>query len=231
MRTTSLPAILAIMSALVIGCGHTNRLSEYPINGKKALFRHYVDPSAPTSWVIVESPTSNTIVDIIAGIGSAIASDQARRKLDAAVNGDSVASFLAQGITLATTEYLGIRPVASLADDPDLIIETELDEYKFISASTGLGVHTRGRSRITDRRSGVIVWEDSEGRYVSLTHTFLAPLGGRVISSGASIFNAVQFFAMSEEEIRSVIGNACVATGREIGDVLREDVSDAVTGK
>lgn len=215
----------------LVGCGHTNRLAEYPVNGRKALYRQYVAPEAPSSWVIVESPTENTVVNIIAGLGSAIASDQARRKLDRAVNGDSVAKYLAQGIYMATTEYLSIRPVQSIDDDPDLIIETEVKEYKIVSASTGLGIYTRGESRIIDRRTGVIVWENSESHLYPLSNTLLAPIGGRAISSGASIFNAVQFFAMSEEDIRSVVGNACVATGREIGDVLREDVSDAVTGK
>ncbi len=231
MKPLHLIALLVAVSVVAAGCGHTNRLAEYPINGKKALYRHYVSPGAPGSWVIVESPTSNTIVDVIAGIGSVIASDQARRKLNQAINGDSIAYYLGRGIFMATTEYLSIRPVESISDDPDLIIETEVKEYKFISSSTGLGVYTRGVSRITDRRTGVIVWENSEGHYVSLTSTFLAPLGGRIISSGASIFNAIEFFSMSEEEIRTVIGNACMETGREIGDALREDVSDAVAGR
>lgn len=222
---------LPLFALILVGCGHTNRLVEYPVNGKKALYREYVDPDSPDSWVIVESPSENTAVSIIAGLGSIIASDQARRKLDRAVSGDSVAKYLGEGIFQATTEYLSIRPVQSIDDDPDLIIETEVKEYKIISTSTGLAVYSRGESRIIDRRTGVTVWENSEGHAVSLSNTFLAPLGGRAISSGASIFNAVQFFAMSEEDIRNVVGNACVATGREIGDVLREDVSDAVTGR
>ncbi|MEP7218348.1 MAG: hypothetical protein ABI876_05505 [Bacteroidota bacterium] len=215
------------LAALMAACGHTNNLAKFPVAGKKALFRVYAVSDAASSISVVESPVKNTIVDIIAAVGSVIVSDQSKHKLEHAVNGDSIAHSVSLGTQNSTSDYLSLRPVAGMQDNPDIIVETEITEYKLISASVGLALYVRGKSRMIDRATGQIVWEDSENKTVQLSETYLAAFAPRAISSGASIFNAVRLLTLSEEEIRTVVDNAAMEVGREIGETLREDVASS----
>jgi len=103
--------LLSIISVVAIaGCGHTNKLAKHNVGGKTAIYRTYTTASAG-SYAYVESPTkSNTVVDILAAIGSGIASDQGRKKLQKAINGDSIAQAVGRGISEATVDYLRLQP-------------------------------------------------------------------------------------------------------------------------
>ncbi len=220
-------ALALIPFALLAGaCGHTNKLARYDVMGKSALFRSSSTSDAASGISLIESPSKNTVTEVIAAVGSVIVGDQARRKLERAINGDSIAHAISQGIRTSTADYLNMRPVESIANDPDFIVETELTECRIVSSSAGIALRVEGNSRVVDRRSGGIVWEDSESHTIPLSHTYLAAFGPKVVSSGMSIFNAVQLLNLSEEDIRSVVENASLDAGREIGETLREDVAD-----
>lgn len=226
MRIQAFLALSIIGAAAIAGCGHTNKLAKYNINGKTAIYRTYTTASAG-SYAYVESPTkNNTVVDILTAIGSGIASDQGRKKLQKAVNGDSIAQAVGRGISEATVDYLRLQPVASIADNPEVIVETELTQFNIVSGSYGVAIYVRGKSRVIERRTGIIVWEDSESHTIPLSETWLAGLGPQVVRSGASIFNAVQLLSLSEEEIRTVVNSGAVVAGREIGETLRDDISE-----
>jgi hypothetical protein len=225
MKSQQLLYLLATL-LLATGCAHTNKLAEYPIAGKTAVYRTSVSADASGSWLEVDSPSDNTAANVVAAIGSVILTDQARKKLDRAVSRDSIAHYLSGGVRSATYDYLALREVASTADNPDLIIETQVTDFKVVSSSLGLHIRASGKTRIIVRATGMIVWENDESHTVPLSATYLAPLGGRVVRSGASIFNAVQFFNLSEEEIREVVNRAAEDAGSEIGETLREDVAD-----
>lgn len=214
------------LAILAGACGHTNKLAQYDVTGKTALFRSSAASDAASSISLIESPSKNTVTEVIAAVGSVIVGDQARRKLERAINGDSIAHAISQGIRNSTADYLNMRPVEGIANDPDFIVETELTECRIISSSAGIALRVQGNSRVLDRRSGGIVWEDSESHTIPLSQTYLAAFGPKVVSSGMSIFNAVQLLNLSEEEIRSVVENASMDAGREIGETLREDVAD-----
>lgn len=227
MITRALLAVAIIPLALLAGaCGHTNKLAQYNIAGKTALFRSIAASDAASGIAAVQNPTRNETGDIIAAIGSVLVSDQARRKLEKAFNGDSVAHDISLGIRNATADYLSIRPVESMADNPDLIIETKLNKCRLVSSSFGITLHVEGESQVIDRKTGVVVWDDSETHTIPLSETYLAVIAPKPISSGASIFNAVRLMTLSEEELRCVASNAGRDAGMEIGEVLREDVAD-----
>jgi hypothetical protein len=219
--------LLLPLAGLLAACGHTNNLAKFPVAGKKALFRVHAVPDAASSISVVESPVKNTVVDLIAAVGSVVISGQARHKLEHAVNGDSIAQSVSLGTQNATSDYLSLRAVAGMQDDPDIIVETEITEYKLLSASAGLALYVSGKSRMIDHATGQIVWEDSENRTVQLSEAYLAAFAPRAIASGASIFNAVQLLTLSEEEIRTVVDNAAMEVGREIGETLRGDVASS----
>lgn len=213
-------------AALLIGCGHTNNLAKYDVAGKTALFRTYSSTSG-SSLAVVESPDHESVVaDIAAAIGSGIMTDQARRKLRNAVQPDSIMAAVSKGMIDAATDYLALRPVKEIADDPDLIVETELKEFKLVSSTAGIHAHVRAKSRIIDRRTGGLVWDNTESHNIALSNTIPGVFGPDVVRSGVGVFNAVQLLNLSEDEIRAVINGAALVAGREIGETLREDVAE-----
>lgn len=218
---------LALAAAtLITGCGHTNNLAKYNIAGKTALFRVYSSTTG-SSVAVVESPDNSSIIaDIATAIGSGILSDQAQRKLQSAVIPDSITASVAKGMWAAATDYLGLRPVNSIADDPDLIIETELTDFKLVSGSAGIVARVRATSRIIDRRTGGLVWDNAESHNIALSNSLPGLLGPDVVRTGVGVFNAIQLLNLSEDEIRRVINGAAEIAGREIGETLREDVAD-----
>jgi len=218
--------LLLPIVALLGACGHTNNLARFKIAGKTAYYRAVASGDASSSASYIHSPARNTATDILAAIGSAVASAEGRRKLERAINGDSLAHDVSLGIRQATADYLSLRPAESMAEDPDLIIETELTDYTLRSGASGLVVRVTGMSRIIDRRSGEIVWENSETQSIPLSETYLAGIAPQPAASGASIFNAVRLLSLSEEEMRKVMKGAAVDAGREIGETLREDIAD-----
>lgn len=225
MQRFRLPLLLSLAVLALAGCGHTNKLAQYPIAGKRALYRTTISGSG-SSWVSVQSPVKGTTGAVIAAVGSIIIGDQARRKLDKAANPDSIALAISGGIKNASADYLSLHPVSSLDENPELIVETDVKHYDIVSNSAGLAVSVEGNSRIIDRGTGIVVWENNETHVVPLSETWLAPLGGRIGSSAAGIFNAAKLFALSEEELREVLTRAGRIAGEDIGETLREDVAE-----
>jgi hypothetical protein len=225
-------SFLLLAAVLVAGgCGHTNNLAKYNLAGSTALYRAYTSGSAHTYAGIQNPASKNVISGIIAAIGSGIVSEEGRKKLERAVVADTIAGAVARGMQQATTDYLSLRPVASVADDPEYLIETELTEYTLVSLSEGLFMRVKGKSRVIHRKTGAIVWENSESHTVPLSETYLAGLAPAPIASGVSIFNAVRLLTLTEQEIATVVNQAATQAGREIGETLREDVAGLHGGK
>lgn len=209
---------------LGIGCGHTNNLARYKIGGRTAYFRTLVTGSAGSS-ISVDNPSDHWAGDIAAIVGSIVLSDQASDKLARAINADSIALALGQGVEQSTIDYFDLHPVASLGDGPEYLVETELTEYRLISTAEGISAQVCGTSRIVHRASGAIVWEDSENRTVPLTVT--TPSGdGTEARSASSATNATLLLSLEENELRRIINDAALTVGREIGDTLRDDLAE-----
>ena len=213
------------ISTLLISCGHTNNLEKYTIAGKTALFRSWSSTSG-SSTTAVNSPDNQSIIaDIATIVGSGVMSDQAQKKLRRAIDIDSIAGAVAEGMWQSTNDYLSIREVNSIGDDPDFIVETELREFKLISNTSGTQAQVCARSRIIDRRTGGTVWDNSENHTVNISSTFPAVFGPDAVQTGAGVFNAVQLLNMDEDEIRKVLNETARQVGHEIGETLRKDVA------
>ncbi len=216
---------LLALALLAVGCGHTNNLAKYNnVRGAKAYYRTFVSASAE-SHAHIDGMGDNFFAAVAAAIGSAGAADEAAKKLQRAVNGDTIALAVSHGIRDAAGDFLMITPVSSMSENPDLVIETELTEYKLVSSASGIHVHVKGNSRVIDQKSGGLVWEDSEDRSVPITSTWPAAIAPAPVAAGASIANAVQLMNLSEDQIREVISAAATRAGREIGETFREDVA------
>jgi hypothetical protein len=224
-KSFSLPLLPVL--ALLAACSHTNNLAKFNTRGKSAIFRAHASPSAASSLTVVESPVKNsTVGDIAAAVGSMIIGEKGRKKLEHAIDGNAIAQSISLGTRRTVEDYLGITPVDSMSASPDIIIETEVTSYRLVSSSIGLAVNVSGTSRLIDRRTGKLIWENDENHTVPLSETYLAAATPRPVSAGVSIFNAVRLLDLSEEEIREVVGKAAIEAGREIGESLREDYSE-----
>lgn len=219
---TLLTTVLA--AAVVAACGHTNNLSRYDVVNKTALVKSFSSARGESS-TSVASPSAGVVADFVAIIGSGVLSDQARRKLESAIVPDSIAAAVAEGMWNSATTYLNMKRVQSLEDSPDFVVETELTEFNLNSSSTGLSALVCAKSRMIDRRTGGIVWENSKRHTVNLSNTTLAAIAPDPIRTGVGIFNATKLLTMSEEEIREVVHSAAARVGTTIGDVLRKDIA------
>jgi hypothetical protein len=223
---------LLLLAALVAGgCSHTNNLAKYSFSNSKILFRARTSGTA-SSFAGINNPVKdNAITGIIAAIGSGIVSDEGRRKLEKAIDRDTIANAIANGMQRAVTDYLNVQPVNSIADEPEFLVETDLTDYTIVSLSEGLFVKAKGKSRMIHRATGAVVWENSESHTIPLSQTYLAGLAPAPVSSGVSIYNAVQLLNLSQEELRTVFSHAATEVGEEIGETLREDIADIRAGK
>ncbi|MBS1911971.1 MAG: hypothetical protein JST22_08305 [Bacteroidetes bacterium] len=222
----SLSPLACLAALLLAACGHTNNLAKYNISGKSAIYRTTMAADAASALTIIEPPNDNTAIGIATTIGSVIVGSEAQKKLERALNPDSLAQSVGLGMRQATSDYLNIRAVNDWTENPDLIIETTLTDCKLLSSSIGLAIKVRGDSRVIERGTGRLIWENSESHVVPLSETYLAGLAPRPVASGASIFNAIQLLNLSSEEIRKVVNSAATEAGREIGETLRQDVAD-----
>jgi hypothetical protein len=226
-RFYSLPLVPVLAAFFFVACGHTNNLARYDVVGKTAIYRSYAGEGAASSIVVIESPSeSSTIADVAAAVGSVIAGAEGRRKLQDAIDVEAIAASVARGIQQSTEDYLRMRAVGSMAEDPDFIIETNVERYEIVSTTLGMCARVSGESRMIDRKTGGIVWENSESHTIPLSETWVALAGPQAVRSGVGIFNAVTLLGLSAEELRKVINEGAAGAGREIGEELRDDVAD-----
>ncbi len=222
-----LTSAFTLLAALaVVGCGHTNNLARYDIAGKTAMVRSFTSTRGSGEAHVANPDKDNPITGIATIIGSGIIGDQAQRKLQSAIDADSIAAAVAEGTWESASMYLGLHRVQGVDDNPDFIIETELREFKLRSSEAGLSADVCARSRVIDRHTGGLVWEDSENRTIRLSQTGPAVLLPDAVRTGVGAFNAAKLLDMSESEIRDVIQQAAELAGREIGETLRKDVAD-----
>jgi len=225
MRRILFLPVLPLM-LLVAACGHTNQLAKYNVNGQTAMFRSFASGTAANSEVRVENPDMGAGFGLLQKAVSSASDEEGFKKLQRATNGDSIASAVSQGVRQAMIDYLGTKPVANGSTESSLIVETEVTDYKLIASSSGTSVNVMAIARIIDRKSGEIIWENKESRTVELSDSQIATFAGGSVAIGASMANLAKLYALSETQMRDVIHAAARDAGKEIGNVLREDVAD-----
>jgi hypothetical protein len=220
-------AILTLLLAIgpmIASCAHTNELAKYNVRGASVVYRsHAAGNAQSTTSNTSTSSSGNPAIDLGAAIGNDIAANQAQQKLRKAIIPDSLAAALAVGIQKAVSDYLQMKAVSG--DNSTFIVETILERYEISSSSTSISAQVQGTSRIIDRRSGKIVWEDGESETIPLRNSTAAALTSAVSDMVAGAINAQELANMSEAEMHTVLGNAAKEVGREIGEVLRKDVA------
>jgi hypothetical protein len=223
-RLLFLPALPLVL--LLAACGHTNQLAKYNVKGQTATFRAFASGSAASSEVRIENPDMGSGFGLLQKAVASATDDEGFKKLQRATNGDSIASAVGEGVRQSMVDYLTIKPVANGATESNLIVETEVTDYSLIASSSGTSVHVLAKARVIDRKSGEVIWEDLKSHTVPLSDSYFATTIGGNVATGMSIANIAKLYALSEEQMRTVIHDAARDAGKEIGDVLREDVAE-----
>ncbi len=214
--------VLVLGALALASCGHTNNLGSYKIKGTTASYRSLVESGAMKSSAQMTGDTAaSALTNVAASIGSDAASRQTEQKIASAISSDSLARFFANGMRQSTRDYLQLRGVQ---DNGQYIVESVLQEFSVNSSSSGVNATVRGTSRIIERSTGKIVWEDQETNTVPLRST---PATGSTVSAAlASAFNAAQLVDLSVPEIRTVLINSADEAGKQMAETLRSDVAN-----
>jgi len=125
-RITVLISIAAAI--LYMGCGHTNELAKYNLNSKGVIFQKNVSADAARIQFVDETPApkekeKKDLVSVLASVGSDILSETSKVKIAEAVNTDSVANYVSEGLANALITFLNVKPVYSINDNPDFVVE------------------------------------------------------------------------------------------------------------
>lgn len=216
--------ILLAVAAMATGCSHTNNLAKYHLRAKPAMFRSFASGSGSSS-VSISNPTDSWIGDVAAIAGSIALSSQAQKKLEKAINPDSLAASLAVGVRQSAIDYFELRPPVDPAETPEYLVEIQLTDYALRSGAEGVAAQVTGETRIVHIATGEVVWENWE--------TAVIPLWGsssgsdkREVDAASSGSNAVGLFNLEEEEIRRILNDGALAVGRYLGDELRKDLAE-----
>lgn len=231
--------LLCIASTLLsIGCGHVNKLSTVKFRTSTVYSEYKVVGDAVRGVVCVGTESANPIVNdsskgvlrsvinTVGTIGSAIATSSVESKIARSVSPDSLSWSVASEFERSLEMYAAIVPVRSLGEKPDFIAETLLERYELSSAPSGVFAKVSITSRIIERGTGKLIWENSESKTIGLSNLSPAgvhtPIGRRI----GGIMNMIQILSMSSENVRGVLLAAATEAGRKMGETFREDISE-----
>jgi PBP1b-binding outer membrane lipoprotein LpoB len=212
--------VLLFGALLLASCGHTNELAHYRVKGASANYRSRVESGAMKSTASISDTSSNPITNIAASIGSDAASRATQQKIASAISSEELAKYFAAGMHQSSKDYLQLKEIP---DNGTYIVESILQEFSVNSSSSGVNATVRGTSRIIERATGKIVWEDQETNTVPLRST--PTTGSSLSASLASAFNIAQLADLSVAEIRTVLVNTADEAGKQMAETLREDVA------
>lgn len=217
--------ILILPILLSIGCGHTNNLSKYSVDGKTIMFTDVVASGARKIKIVTQESygkkDATDILSVIASVGSEILNADSRSKLESAVDPKLLVGYVSAGLEDALVKYLDIEAVSSLRDNPDFLVETVLDACSLIVSPNGVSVYVKANARIIDRASGELVWENWESRTIPVERHYTT---GQESKTLERVFNAAQLAALSPAEVNEVVGMAADDVGYFMAETLREDI-------
>ena len=210
------------------GCGtHINQFAKFKLTNKNILFKQYVSPDLTRVNVdIGEYHYDQSLVTIIlTDIGSTIAENSVREKIQNAINSDSITYAISESISDEMRTYFNTNTVENLDENPQFIAETRLERFRIVSNTSGIYAMIDTRIILTDRGTAKTVWENTECANIPIGDVIYDFTCNRYIRTAKGVINAVRLMQMSEEEIRAAINIAAGEAGKRQSDQLREDIA------
>jgi hypothetical protein len=218
---------------VITACSRTNELANYDVRGSKIIIREHVAYEART--IQFEESTSgrtkknsdesvSEVIEAIADIGSGILSSDAERKLQQAVDTESMVSYISASLAETFDTYLDMKIVESMNEDPAFIAEVTLQTCKLIISSSSMSIYAKANAEVFDRNTGSLVWENSESESIPLEDKTGTAINEKTVEK---FLNAIKLNTLKPEEINEVLGNAVSEIGYEMGRTLRRDIAES----
>lgn len=227
--------ILFIAGVLLIGCSHTNELAKFKVNSSSMLYKEFVGREAGTIQIAYPqkgTQSSNSkkedkgILDAIASIGTELLNADKTSDIKEWVDTKAIAEDLSYGMENNLKEYINVKKVNSVDDNPSFIVETTLEKCVLNVTESGVSLQVQAYVKILERGTGSLVWENSESENVPVTYDAYASTGKKS-STESKILTAVQLNSLSKKEVNSCIEAAVQSVGRLMGETFREDLAEA----
>jgi len=207
----------------------THKLALYEFRDSGFMYRSIADPAANFVRLNIASPDGGTsaIVAAVADIGSDILSGEAREKLNRAARPEGIAAAVASGVERTVNTYMGGKTASSLEQDPRFVGETVLLGCEFRSLPEGLFLYVDAVTALIDRSTGEDIWKNRESTSMDIKNTPAGAIPVPGIRTAVSIYNAVEFFKLSEKEIQDAILDAARRVGEKMARKLRGDYASS----
>jgi hypothetical protein len=217
--------IAVLVASIFTACCHTNNLKEYPISDRSFYFMTEVDPGATKVELNIDSPAPgrSAVIDVLADVGSGVLSSEASEKLNRAINPLGIAAAVSSGFEKVLTTHYKARAVIGRSDNPAFLVNTRLKECSLHSGSGGIELCIKSQAEITDAATGKTVWRDCEDNYVPVKRTPVGTVPIPVLGTAMSVYNASEFFKLSDHDIQDIILDAAENVGTNFGKSLRHD--------
>ncbi len=220
--------ISVLIIVLLASCAHTNDLAKHNVSGSSMLYKEVVKPEAKTVKIERYSTTtdggSNDLLDVISAVGSSILTADLEDKLEKAIDTKRLLYSISDNLAEAIQTYLDVSEVESLSNKPDFICNISLDECKLNMNQYGVYIKVEATASITKRKTGEIVWEKTENKFIPLEEYYESTIED---ASLESVFNVVQLASLDAEQINQIIDDAASGVGTYMAETLRDDVAEA----
>jgi hypothetical protein len=227
--------LLVIFLVLLAACAHTNELAKYDLVGKSIMYKTKVAPDARTVSITTynsknydsagkKKSTETAILESIASIGESIISSDKEAKLQEMVHPEEMVESISDGMKDALGTYLELNEVAGIQDRPDYICEITLENLQLQVNKNSTMIYVSANSRILDRNSGNLVWEDGESSTQPLSQNYDA---SKTTKLEEDAINILKLATLDENLVNEMISAAVNDVGYYLAETLRQDIAES----
>lgn len=251
--------IMFTVGLLLAGCSHTNKLAKYNLTGQKIFFEEVVAPDAGKVLIVMDTPAPHNddndkkdkdkkdkdknksdaggIINLVSGIaktiGTSIVQNSLEDKLQRVVKPDEIANIISYSVEKTLTKYMEIDGTRKLKSDFGYISTTTLKKIQLTSVPDGIYIRVDCLVELTDRKSGEVIWDNSESVATRLKNSGYAPSNSksRAEATVSNIVQLTELSVLSDEQIHNIVSESVNEVGKKMADTLKDDIFDARKGK
>ena len=231
MRTTKYHLLfLIILFFFSLNCTHVNELYKYDFSSRLCYFKYYANPKISSAdFQLSDYSYSNNFLFgiILESIGESYLENGVREKLKKAIQPDSITLTISEGIKEGLMTYYDIVPVDSISDEPDFIVETQLNGFSLSSNTYGIYANIDSRVSIISRQNAGTAWESDVCSSYPVRDIVTGYSTNPWIRTTGGVINAVRLMQMTEEEIKECINVTVQDVSKEQTERLRQDIYEA----
>ncbi len=227
--------ILFAISAIVLqSCSHTNELSKFNLKNRSILFNNSTSPEFAGSNISFDGKffgSRSVVEEILNTVASIFSESEVKEKINRVISADTISNVMGEEFKKSLVTYFSVNKVDSISDKPDFLVDTEFIRFKLTSRPEGVYAIIRTSSRIVERKTAKIVWENKENYTLPLRNNYAGYFPDSRVRTVAGTINAITLMNMSDDEIRKVIKEVTKEVAKEMSETLREDIAEMNDGK